>query len=89
MVLSLYLHPGRAALSGGSNAKYQFPLEAGPVTGLEKRRDVWTRKHELSAKSFGGAGPVCARGRGRGRRGKGEKEEKEEKEVNWRESRQK
>lgn len=32
------------------------------MTGLEKRRDVWTRKHELSAKLFGGAGPVCSRG---------------------------
>lgn len=32
------------------------------MTGLRKRRDVWTRKHELSAKRSGGAGPVCARG---------------------------
>lgn len=55
------------------------------MTGLEKRRDVWTRKHELSAKLFGGAGPVCSRGQSNRRKG-GEGRKEEKREVSWMEN---
>lgn len=51
-----------AVLVHTSRAKNQFPLEAGPVTGLRTRRDVWTRKHELSSQTVWRCRAVCARG---------------------------